>query len=245
VLTGPLVSCIIPVLDGERFVADAIDSVLGQTHASVEVVVANDGSTDRTTEVVARYGDPVRLVSQPNAGHAAARNLGLAHARGELVAFLDADDLWHPRKLERQLALLASRPNVGMCFTWLRNFVDGAVTRAALLADRSLDDAVPGYSSVTMLARRALFARVGGFDVALKHGNDRDWFLRAVEAGATKELIGEVLVFRRLHGANRSLTTGAASRAEYVRIVKASLDRRRAAGGGQAGDGGFGSDPTG
>ena len=244
-MRAPLVSCVIPVLNGERFLAEAIESVLGQTYASVEVVVADDGSTDGTAGVVARFRDRVRLVTQANAGHAAARNLGLAQVRGELIGFLDADDLWHPRKLARQVDLLDARRDLSMCFTLLRNFVDGRDTPESLLADTALDGAVPGYTSVTMLARRELFTRIGGFDRSLAHGNDRDWFLRAVEAGATKEMIGEVLVFRRLHGENRSRTTAPASRAEYVRIVKASLDRRRAAGGGQAGDGGFGSDPKG
>jgi glycosyltransferase involved in cell wall biosynthesis len=235
------VTCVVPVFNGERFVADAVASVLGQTYANVEVVVANDGSTDATAAAVARFRDRVRLVSQANAGHAAARNLGVAHARGELVGFLDADDLWHPRKLERQVERLDARRDVAMCFTLLRNFVDGRATLASLIADPLLDDVVPGYTSVTLLARRALFERVGGFDESLAHGNDRDWFLRAVEHGASKELLDEVLVFRRLHRENRSRTTAAASRAEYVRILKASLDRRRAAGDGGAGDGGFGS----
>jgi glycosyltransferase involved in cell wall biosynthesis len=236
-----LVSCVIPVFNGERFVADAVASILGQTYADVEVIVADDGSTDRTAEVVGRLGARVRLVSQANAGHAAARNLGLAHARGELIAFLDADDLWHPAKLERQVALLDAQPEVSMCFTLLRDFVDGRDDPASLFADAARDAAVPGYSSVTMLARRALFSSIGSFDESLAHGNDRDWFLRAVEVGARKELLGEVLVLRRLHADNRSRATAPASRAEYVRILKASLDRRRAAGGGSVGDGGFGS----
>ena len=94
----------------------------------------------------------------------------------------------------------------------------------------NLED-VPGYSAVTLLARRSIFERIGAFDTSLRHGNDRDWLLRAAEEGATIEMLPEVLVYRRLHGENQSLRMSDSSRAEYLRIVKASLERRRACAG--------------
>jgi GT2 family glycosyltransferase len=111
--------------------------------------------------------------------------------------------------------------------TFVRNFSSPAEN---WLADDQLTEPVPGYRSVALLARRVLFERVGGFNPALRHGNDTDWFLRAADQGATIELLSDVLVYRRLHEANRSRLLAAASRREYLRIVKASLDRRRAAG---------------
>jgi glycosyltransferase involved in cell wall biosynthesis len=226
-----LVSCVVPVHDGERFLGAALDSILGQTHREVEAIVVDDGSTDGTPAVIASFGDRIRSVRQENAGHAAARNHGIELARGAFLAFLDADDLWHPEKLAQQLARFAERPELEVCFSGLRNFRDGS---------DAVED-VPGYTSVTLLARRVVFERVGSFDPSLRHGNDRDWMLRASEAGTVMELLPEVLVYRRLHDANRSLRLADASRAEYLRIVKASLDRRRASGQELSHD--FGTDP--
>jgi len=223
----PHVSCIIPVFNGERYLAETLDSVFAQTHDDVEVIVADDGSTDRSAEIARGRGTIV--VQQPNAGHAAARNLGLSVASGAFVAFLDADDLWHPEKLARQLARFNERPELAVVFTHIENFFSPDADPAA----RPDDDAfrpIPGYTSVTMLARADAFAKVGGFDVELKHGNDRDLFCRAAELGVAIEMMPDVLVRRRLHAQNRSAALSSDSRAEYIRILKASLDRRRAAG---------------
>lgn len=232
-MTAPLISCIIPVFNGERYLQETLDSVFAQTHQTLEVIVADDGSTDRSAELARSYRPPVLhpviVVQQPNAGHAAARNLGLASATGEYVAFVDADDLWHPEKLSRQMERFAARPELGVVFTHLENFWSPDSDPAS----RPNDDAfrpLPGYTSVTMLARRELFARVGLLDVTLQHGNDRDWFCRAAEHGVVLEMMPDVLVRRRLHASNRSAALGNNSRAEYLRILKASLDRRRAAG---------------
>jgi glycosyltransferase involved in cell wall biosynthesis len=220
------VSCVIPVWNGEAYLAPAIESVLSQTHPPLEVIVVDDGSTDGTPDVIRSFGAPVIGLRQDNAGHGAARNAGLAAARGEFVAFLDADDLWHSDKLRRQLLAFDEEPSLGLCFSWLRNFA--GVPPAWDLSP--VDGAVPGYSSVTALVRRATFDAVGPFDASLRHGGDRDFFLRVAERGIGKRLLDQVLVLRRLHDANRSRQLSGNSRAEYLRILKASLDRRRRAG---------------
>jgi len=112
-----LVTAVIPAFNAERFVAEAIESVLGQTHPQVECIVVDDGSTDHTAEVVERYGERVRLLRQRNAGVSVARNNGAAAGEGAFVAFLDADDRWHQAKLERQLARLqgATAQTMAVC----------------------------------------------------------------------------------------------------------------------------------
>jgi glycosyltransferase involved in cell wall biosynthesis len=222
----PLISCIVPVFNGERYLSETLDSILGQTYAELEVIVADDGSTDGTRAVVEAYAGRVHYLHQPNGGHAAARNLGLGAARGSMVAFLDADDLWHAEKLERQMARFRERPELGGCVTLVEEFRSPELDSQSPSPDSA---PVPGYRSVALLARRALFDEVGRFDPALRHGNDTDWFLRAADQGALIELLPEVLVYRRLHDSNRSRLLADASRSEYLRIVKASLDRRREA----------------
>lgn len=108
----PLISCIVPVFNGERYLWEALESIFAQTYRPIEVLVVDDGSTDGTGAVAASYGSRLRYLWQPNAGPAAARNRGLEAARGEFVAFLDADDLWHPEKLARQMARFAARPGL-------------------------------------------------------------------------------------------------------------------------------------
>lgn len=226
-MTAPLVTCIVPVFNGERYLRETLDSVFGQTHSNMEVIVVDDGSTDASAEIAS--ADPrVQCLRQANAGHAAARNRGLSSATGEYVSFVDADDLWHREKIARQLERLEARADLDVVFTWLENFWSPDADPAARPAESAFQP-VPGYTSVTMLARRDVFHRVGEFDVSLAHGNDRDWFCRAVEQGVVLEMMTEVLVRRRLHASNRSAARGHASRAEYLRILKASLDRRRAA----------------
>jgi glycosyltransferase involved in cell wall biosynthesis len=224
----PLISCIVPVFNGERYLGEALDSILAQTYRPLEVIVVDDGSTDGTAGVVARYGGRVAYLFQPNAGHAAARNLGLGAARGEFVAFLDADDLWHPEKLARQMARFHARPELDLCVTHVRNFwipelADGRERHRG----RRHGQALPGYSTVTLLTRRALFESMGRFDPTLRHGDDTEWFLRAADRGAVRELLPDVLVYRRLHHANRSRGLASESRDEYVHILKTRLDDRR------------------
>jgi glycosyltransferase involved in cell wall biosynthesis len=227
-MTPPLVSCIIPVFNGERYLSEALHSVLTQTHRPVEVIVVDDGSTDGTRAIANGFAGHVTYVYQANAGHGAARNAGIALATGEFVAFLDADDLWHTDKLAHQLDCFRERPSLDGCVTLVRNFWSAEVP----IEQRVPDDArvsapVPGFRSVTLLARRIVFGLVGPFNPLLRHGNDTDWFMRAAEHGAVFAMLPEVLVERRLHGANRSRQLGAASQREYLRIIKASLDRRR------------------
>jgi glycosyltransferase involved in cell wall biosynthesis len=223
-----LVSCIVPAYNAERFLRDALDSILAQTYQPIEVIVADDGSTDGTAGVAAGHGERVRHVRQPHRGLPAARNLGLSAARGEFIAFLDADDLWHPEKLERQMARFHARPELDFCVTHVRNFWEPELeAERQRYQGRRYADALPGYVCVSLLARRTLFDAVGQFDVELQHGDDNDWFLRAFDYGAVRELLPEVLVFRRLHQENMSRQANDEVPEWLLRVVKLTLDRRR------------------
>lgn len=225
---GPLVSCIVPVYNGERFLAEALESVLTQTHSSVQVIVVDDGSTDSTPSVAARFGDRILYVRQENAGPAAARNRGLKEAEGDFITFLDADDLWKSTKLEKQLARFQARPELSYSVTHTQNFwEEEAKEEERKFADHRRSKPIPGYVTQTLMVKTEWMDRIGGFDESLDHGDSADWFQRADDFGAVGELMDEVLARRRLHGENRSRVRAAGSRDEFLQILKNRLDRRR------------------
>lgn len=226
-MSGDLVSCIIPVFNGARFLSEAIESVLAQTYVPVEILVADDGSTDETPAVAASFGSRVLYLRQANAGPAAARNLGLARASGSFVAFLDADDLWCREKLRKQVTRFAQRPELDLCFAHVENFRGEGPGASSSLIGRGGTGSVPGYVSGTLLARRRVFDAVGNFNTQLEHGNDTEWLLRARRHGVVEEILPEVLYRRRLHDENRSLHFAARSRDAFVDLVKSHLDQRR------------------
>lgn len=233
-MNGPLVSCIVPVFNGQRYLGEALDSILAQSYQPLEIIVADDGSTDGTAAIVRGYGDRVRALRQPHAGAPAARNLGLRAARGEFVAFLDSDDLWNREKLARQMARFAARPELELSVTHLQSFwIPELQAEAERFREHPLSQPQPGYVTVTMLARRALFGRVGAFNPDMSVGDPMEWFVRAAEHGAVIELLPDTLVYRRMHHSNLSWESGATRRMTaamqdaLLRVVKDSLDRRR------------------
>ena len=224
----PLISCIIPVYNHELYIAETIDSVLGQSYRPIEVIVVDDGSTDRTAEVVAGFGDRVRYHYQPNAGPPAARNAGAALARGEYLAWLDSDDLWRADKLERQFAFLQEHPDVGICLTHLQNFwIDDLAAEAERLRDSMRARPLPGYVFATVLTSRAVYERIGQADVAIFHGDGTDWLMRAMDMGIQIEVLPEVMVRRRYHHTNISRVDSKADAESYLRLLKRHLDNKR------------------
>ena len=217
------ISCIVPVYNGERFLAEALDSILAQTHQPGEIIVVDDGSTDGTPEILARYGERVRYERQENAGPASARNAGLGLARGELVAFLDADDLWHPEKLARQSARFIARPDLGISLTRGHNFWIPELAHEEERLRGSLSGAV---SIGSLVARRALFTSIGSFDAAARHKDVIGWLIRASHDGAVVEVLPDVLIFRRIHHTNMSRSRGGEDAAELLALAKILIDSR-------------------
>ena len=231
-MSAPFVSCIVPVYNGERYLRETLDSIFAQSHRPMQVIVVDDGSTDATPDVVAGYREQVRYLRQANAGQATARNLGVDTSDGAFIAFLDADDLWHPEKLSRQLARFVARPELDYAVTHVQNFWEHELqSEEEQFRGHPRSQPMPGYVTGTLLARRSVFERIGGFDTSLGHADKTEWFLRAQSKGAVHELLPEVLMFRRLHPGNRSRALASNSRDEYLRLLKVVLDRRREAAG--------------
>jgi glycosyltransferase involved in cell wall biosynthesis len=199
------VSVLIPVYNGADYIENAVQCVLHQKDVTVEVIVIDDGSTDRTPEILRTFGDAIRVVRQANAGHVRARNHGATFARGDWLAFLDADDEWLPEKLVRQLARADGR--AGLVYTDRQNF--GEIGRIHELAS----EAVPLFEGdvfeplllgnfITVssgLIRRDWFDRLGGFDDTLLVCEDWDLWLRFSAAGGWTAVCREPLTRYRWH----------------------------------------------
>ena len=227
-MSGPTVSCIVPVFNGERYLEEALQSVFAQTYRPIEVVVVDDGSTDSSAAIAAAHGDRVAVIRQANAGPGPASNRGVEATRGELVAFLDADDRWPPRKLALQAEHLSAHPGTAAVFAHARNFwVPELRQEAARFAGHRITLPLAAYSRGTMMARRSAFEAVGGFDPRMGHGEVQDWVLRAREAGLRVDLLPDTLLERRLHPGNRSRHMQENSREEFLQLIKRRLDLTR------------------
>ena len=220
------VSVVVPVFDGEAYLGDALASVSHQSHTAYEVIVVDDGSTDSSRAIAERFPAPVRIVSQPHRGAAAARNAGAAAASGDCLAFLDADDLWEPDKLERQLRALAAPDAPELVFGHVRQFGWVALETGAGMAGWE-GEAQPGRTPSAVLMRRSTFELVGPFDPSWEVGEFMDWLLRAQEAGLHETMLDAVVVRRRVHPGNVPSARPRDLR-DHARILKSALDRRRA-----------------
>jgi glycosyltransferase involved in cell wall biosynthesis len=224
-VSPPLISVVIPVFNAEPHLAEALDSVVTQSHPSIEVLVIDDGSTDGSGEVARRYPDPrIRVVSQPNSGPAAARNRGVLIAKGEFLAFLDADDIWEPFKLKLQLDVLQAHPNVAMVFGDAVHVQANPDSRTPRLV--RCGGVMRGHSVGTLLIRATEFHRVGPFSTQWRVGEFLDWYARAIDLGLEAITVPEVVLMRRLHGDNLGRRERAAKQ-DYARVIASTVARRR------------------
>ncbi len=220
----PLVSVIIPVYNCEKYLAEAIESVLAQTYRPIEVVVVDDGSTDGSADIARRFGY-VRYYFQSHSGIGAARNRGIDLSQGRFLAFLDADDLWVEDKLARQMAILEDYPDLAIVFGHVKQFISPELDEG-IEKIKCPNELMPGYIAGAMLIRRGAFLRVGSFEATWQVGEFIDWYLKAMERGLKSLMIPEVVLKRRLHNTNTVIREHK-SQTDYIRILKASLDRRR------------------
>jgi glycosyltransferase involved in cell wall biosynthesis len=225
-LADATVTAAIPVRDGEAYLAEAIESVLAQSRRCDQVVVVDNGSSDGSAAVAAGYGPAVEVISEPRPGIGAARNAAIAAARGEFVAFLDADDLWEPDKIERQLAAFEARPELQLVFGHVRQFLSPDLPAAGAAALRVPEEPQPGLYIGAMLARRAAIDAIGPWAESVQVSDGLAFLLRARELGLAQEMLAETVTLRRVHGANHSIHNHD-QRAEFARHLKRSLDRRR------------------
>jgi glycosyltransferase involved in cell wall biosynthesis len=219
------VSVVIPVYNGERFIAEAIGSVRRQDYSRLEIIVVDDGSTDGTLASAKKLGKDIRFVSQSNRGPAASRNRGIEMAKGEVIAFLDADDYWPANKLKIQLARLKKDSCTDIVMG--RTQCIGSLTET----DRKIRFEGPDNSMINInlgsgIFRKSVFEKVGMFDESLRYFEDHDWFLRARERNITIAILEDITLHYRRHEGSMSRRK-TPDDPTMIQILKKSLDRRR------------------
>lgn len=222
----PMVSTIIPAFNGERYLAQALESALNQTWPAQEIILVDDGSTDSTARIAQKYRKHLIYVRQPNQGTASARNTGVAAASGEYFAFLDQDDLWLPEKLTVQISAFRNIPALDIVFGYLQQFISPELEQKLGKQISCAPDPIRGILTSTMMVSRSGFSKAGNFDTQWRLGEWSDWYVHAVEAGLKIHVLPDVLAHRRLHDGNKGIVQREHLR-EYPRLLKASLDRRR------------------
>lgn len=224
-MNRPLVSIIIPCFNGGRFLQEALASVERQRYPRLDPLIVDDGSTDDSAAIAAAMGERVRYVHQANKGLPGARNTGLRHARGELITFLDVDDVYSDDKIEIQAGLLEQNPGLGVVVGRLQK------TRLAGYADdrpvfTPYEEPAPALKMDCALIRRAVFDRVGGFDETRTYCDDWDWFMRAREEGIEIRMHDEIVAEYRRHDSNMTNQAEIGNHHTLL-MLKNSLERRR------------------
>jgi glycosyltransferase involved in cell wall biosynthesis len=223
-MTG--IGVVVPVRDGERYLGEALESVLGQVPAAESVIVVDDGSTDGSAAVARSFGKRVQLLQTPPRGAGAARNSGISRLTSPVIGFLDADDLWLPGALASLSAPFAS-PDVELVRGHVEEFVSTDVDpRHAPKPATAVS--TPGHLVGAVLLTRRSMQRVGPFREDLRVGEFVDWSARAAEAGVREVEVDAVVLRRRLHATNTGRQDPSA-RADLTRVVRDALRRRREA----------------
>ncbi|MBM3181569.1 MAG: glycosyltransferase [Chloroflexi bacterium] len=225
-MTAPLVSVIMAVRNGERFLSQAIESALAQDYRPIEVILIDGQSVDRTAEIARAYPD-IHYIYQENRGIANAYNIGVTAAQGEFVAFLSHDDLWLPNKLSVQVNYLIAHPDIEYTVAATQFFLEpGCPFPVHVLRSDILEGNRVVRMMEILMTRRCVFERVGLFDPTLSTAEDIDWYARADDVGVPMAVIYQVLLQKRIHDANTSLFT-TEHQQNIMRALRRSAERKR------------------
>jgi glycosyltransferase involved in cell wall biosynthesis len=222
------VSVIVPLHNDEAYLDEALRSILGQTRPPEQVVVVDDGSTDASADIARKHLPHIILLSQANQGISGARNTGIAAATGDVIAFLDADDVWPADSLQRRLDILEADPEVDAVYGLVEQFISPEVDAASRARMHLPEGRTAARFAGAVLVRRRVFDRIGGFDPALRVGETIDWSARLQDSGAKVAVVDALVMRRRIHGANTMLQQRP-GHGDYLAALRASVARKAAA----------------
>ena len=220
-----MISVVIAVNNGAKFLAAALNSVMRQTCAPGEVIVVDDGSTDASPDIAAGFGPPIKVLRCAHRGGASALNAGIAEARGELLAFIDADDLWADKKLAQQSAILASDLSIEAVFGGIIQFTDMDCWIAKPDEIKQKSKCFIGVHKTAMLIRRATFDRVGPFNEAVV-ADFPEWYARALCSGIRIACLESVVAFRRIHRDNTARIQRESVEGDYLKLARRLVAQR-------------------
>jgi len=220
------ISVIVPVYNGEKYLPEAIESILAQTYKNIELIVIDDGSTDNSRDIALSYPN-VKYFYQENKGVSAARNLGIQKAASDYISFLDADDLWLPNKLLLQMKALNDDPSIVIVTGYVEQFISPEVNPLIKKKYATVPKLLKGYSLVAILVKRSLFNKTGLFPEDDLLGETIRWFSDILAKDFNIYILPDVVSRRRIHGNNISITSKKKKNSQIIKILKESIDRKR------------------
>ncbi len=223
------VSGLLSVFNGEKYLAEAIDSMLAEIGSDDEVIVVDDGSTDGTPAVLARYAGRIQTISRPNAGSAAALNRAIARSRGRYLAFNDADDLWQPGRIARQVEVLQTNPHIDLVYGMALQFVSPELSDEAKQRFAPPRALLRGESFPCLLMRRSAYETIGPFDESMRMTFAYAWSAKSKAANLGRIMLDDVVSRRRLHHNNWSRLHRDQLEAESLKAMRDQILRRRSA----------------
>lgn len=223
-MNNRLISVIAPVYNGENYLSQSIESVLKQTYKNIEIIVVDDGSTDKTADLVKTYlNQPnIRYIHQKHGGQGSAMNTGVSSATGEFLSFIDHDDLWDHRKLQLQLQAFVDNADLDIVFAHMKNFAENDFANRLTFEKNPM----PGYMPGPMLIRRKAFFEIGLFETNLSKGYFFPWFALMRKKGLKTLLLPKLLYHRRVHGDNYSICRENKDYKDYLLAINAVWKQR-------------------
>jgi glycosyltransferase involved in cell wall biosynthesis len=221
-MTDPLVTVIVPVYNGERYLRESLESTCAQAFELYEVIVVDDGSTDGTAEIARSF--PVRYLRQENQGQGAAKNAGLELARGRFVAFQDHDDVMPPTKLGVQSSYLLEHPETG-CVTGRNEWIFESGEPPPWLTRDPIYGELGGIQPCTAMIRIEDLRRVGSFDVTYRWWHYQNLFVRLREHGVRIEVLPDVVLIKRIH--DKNMTNFRPTEHPLLRTMREKVERER------------------
>lgn len=228
-MKNDFISIIIPVLNGGKYLGEALESVLAQKYDPYEIIIIDDGSTDNTSHIARQFmaRHLLHYVYQDNQGLAASRNKGISISKGELIAFIDADDIWVENKLEFQVKILRKDPRIEMVSGKVKQFVSPEIPVEEHSAYHFHLSEIQTNQMGAALVRKSAFVKYGLFDPTFRIAQDMNWVLQAKIKGLKIEPLPQLVFYRRLHQSNMGRIFSDENYKTRFKILKHAIDQRR------------------
>ncbi|UXX80816.1 glycosyltransferase [Reichenbachiella carrageenanivorans] len=221
----PLVTIIVIVKNGEKYLATALESIINQSYKNIELLLVDGGSDDETLTIAQRYPE-TQILHQPNHGIANAYNFGIQSANGNLITFLSHDDKWAADKLKHQVEAFETNPNLDYCITDVEYQVEANTVVPLGFRKELLGKPVKGFMMESLMVKRSTYDKIGFYDPKLSVSEDTDWFFRCIDFDLTYCHIPKVLIYKKIHDSNAHLTDDSINKI-IIKTAFKSIQRKK------------------